>query len=429
MLLRLCKLKRGEGLNGTCPYLILLLAFICLPLATAEDLVPVTGIMHIQSKVSDGKYSIDEIAKKAIEKGIEVVFISDHDLNRWEYGFPPFRRLFKRKVELDSVLRFGADKYLALIEEAEKNNKGVIFIPGVEAAPFYYWKGNILKGNMELRAWHRHMLVVGLNRAEDYKNLPLVANRKSKFDQYHGDKWFKPHQDLIDYVNEKGGMTFWAHPEAENSQSIGGILIHTLPYPDFLLKTHNFTGFAILHEGYKEVGRPGGIWDEILKESARGDREKSVVAIGEIDYEGGEVADIEGVKNIFFVREKTKAAIMESLRKGSFYVVRKSPKCDLRLDRFEILSRESRAVMGESISIHERCLASANISDVSKSSGKRLLIKLIKNGKIIDLREETLPIQYEFTDVFIDKASKGYYRLDVSCEGSLLLSNPIFFRK
>ena len=405
----------------------MLLAFICLPLATAEELVPVTGIMHIQSTVSDGKYSIDEIAKKAIEKGIEVVFISDHDLNRWEYGFPPFRRLFKRKVELNSVLRFGADKYLALIREAEENNKGIILIPGVEAAPFYYWKGNILKGNMELRAWHRHMLVVGLNRAEDYKNLPLVANRKSKFDQYHGDKWFKPHQDLIDYVNEKGGMTFWAHPEAENRQSIGGILIHTLPYPDFLLKTNNFTGFGILHEGYKEVGRPGGIWDEILKEYATGNRGGSVVAIGEIDYEGGGVEAIDGVKNIFFVREKTKASILESLRKGSFYVVRKSPKCDLRLDRFKAVSRDSKAVMGESILIDEKCLVSANIRDVSGASGKRVLIKLIKKGEIINLREGILPMQYEFTDVFIDKACKGYYRLDVLCEGSLLLSNPIFF--
>jgi len=395
----------------------------------AEDLVQVTGIMHIQSRVSDGKYSVDEIAKMAIEKDIEVIFLTDHDLNRWEYGFPPFRRLFKRRVELNSVLRFGADKYLALIREAEENNKGVIFIPGVEAAPFYYWTGNILKGNMELRAWHRHILVVGLDEAEDYKNLPLVANRKSRFDQYHGDKWFKPHQDLIDYVNAKGGMTFWAHPEAENRQSINRISIHTLPYPDFLLKTQNFTGFGILNEGYKEVGRPGGIWDEILKQYVTGDRKKTVVAIGEIDYEGGIASAIDDVKNIFFVREKTKTAIMESLRKGCFYVVRKSSKCELRLDRFEALSRESRAIMGESISIHERCLVSANISDVSKSSGKRLLIKLIKNGKIIDLREETLPMQYEFTDDFADKASKGYYRLDVSCEGSILLSNPIFFRK
>ncbi len=406
----------------------LVLAFICIPLAFAEDLVPVTGIMHIQSTVSDGKYSIDEIAKMAIQKGIEVVFLSDHDLHKWEYGFPPFRRLFKRTVELDSVLKLGADRYLALIKEAEENNKGVIFIPGVEAAPFYYWTGNILKRNMELRAWHRHILVVGLNRAEDYKNLPLVGNRKSNFDQYHGDKWFKPHQDLIDYVNEKGGMTFWAHPEAENKQIVSGILIHTLPYQDFLLKTYNFTGFAILHEGYKEVGRPGGIWDEILKEYVTGNRGKSVVAIGEIDYEGGGAAAIDAVKNIFFVREKTRASILESLRKGSFYVVRKSPKCDLRLDRFEILSREYKAVMGESISAHEKCVVSANISDVSGASGKKVLIKLIKNGRIIDLREGMLPMQYEFVDNF-DKLCDGYYRLDISCEGSLLLSNPVFFRK
>lgn len=405
---------------------IFFLFLIWVPRAGAGDLFPVAGIMHISSTVSDGQYSVDGLAGRALAKGIEVIFLSDHDLKKWEYGLPPFRGLFKRKVELNSVLSLGPDKYLALIREAEKNNKGIIIIPGVEAAAFYYWKGNILKHNMELQAWHRHILIAGLEKAEDYNNLPLVANGRSRFDQYHGDKWFKPYQDLIDYVNKKGGLAFWAHPEAENKQVAGGILIHTLPYPDFLLKTFNYTGFGILHEGYKEVGVPGGIWDKMLQEYVKGGREKSMAAIGEADYEAGAVEEIDMVKNVFLVKEKTKPAILESLRKGRFYVVKKSKQSDLRLERFELSSGESKAIMGENILTGGKGRISISLSD-ALGSGQKILVRLIKNGKIIAVQAGDLPMSYDFTDNDLEYG--GYYRLDVSAKDSMLLTNPIFFNK
>ena len=412
--------------SGISKFLLFFFVLICILPTGAEDLFPVSGIMHISSNVSDGKYSIDEIAKSSLDKGIEVVFLSDHDSKRWEYGLPPFRKLFKRRVELNSVLNLGPDKYLALIREAEKNNKGIIIIPGVEAAAFYYWEGNILKRNMELQAWHRHILVVGLEKGEDYKNLPLVANGRSRFDQYHGDKWFRPYQDLIDYVNKKGGMAFWAHPEAENKQVIGGIFIHTLPYPDFLLKTFNYTGFGILHEGYKEVGVPGGIWDNILQEYVKGRREKSVVAIGEADYEGGAVEEIGMVKNVFLVKEKSKAEILSALRKGRFYVVKKCGRGDLKLDRFEVSSGESKAIMGESVLMEGQGRISVSLSD-TLGSGQKVLVRLIKNGKITAIQEGELPMAYDFMDKGIDARGGGYYRLDVTGKDSVILTNPIFF--
>jgi len=73
-------------------------------------------------------------------------------------------------------------------------------------------------------------------------------------------------------------------------------------------------------------------------------------------------------------------------------------------------------------------VVSANIRDAAGGLGQKVLIKLIRNGKITDLREGMLPMQYEFVDNF-DKPCDGYYRLDISCEGSQLLSNPIFFIK
>ena len=79
----------------------------------------------------------------------------------------------------------------------------------------------------------------------------LVINvhpfRSSPFDQYHGDQGIAPYQLLIDYVNEKGGMSFWNYPETKSGiRKMGPIFVHTAPYPEVLLKSKGYTGFASL---------------------------------------------------------------------------------------------------------------------------------------------------------------------------------------
>ena len=111
------------------------------------------------------------------------------------------------------------------------------------------------------------------------------------YDQYHGDMGDMgdmgslPYQNLINYVGKKGGMVFWAHPDVEAKQDVNGIDLHTRPYPEELLKTSTYTGFAVLVEGMKFTGRIGGGWDEVLKEYINGQRKKPVWAIGELDYQ------------------------------------------------------------------------------------------------------------------------------------------------
>ena len=43
--------------------------------------------------------------------------------------------------------------------EAERQS-GVLMMPGVEIAPFYYWEGDLASQDLTLKSGHRHLLVL-----------------------------------------------------------------------------------------------------------------------------------------------------------------------------------------------------------------------------------------------------------------------------
>ncbi|MEW6041027.1 MAG: PHP domain-containing protein, partial [Elusimicrobiota bacterium] len=292
-------------------------------------------IIHVHSTFSEnGKRSIEEIVVKARDRGIKVLILSDHDLMKWEYGIFPLRKIIKKKVEKNSVLLIGADKFLKEIERVQKKYPDILIIPGIESSPFYWWSGSPFKGDLTLNGWNKHLLIAGLYKKQDYENLPLVGNTTAsridvikfwplllvftgiltgikkrgglflivlgfsflvynypfstfEFNQYNGDRVELPYQRVIDYVNEKGGVTFWAHPEAPNYEipvKVGKISVRTNRYPESILKTFNYTGFAYFWEGNEIVGSPGGYWDRTLTDYCRNTRDKPVWAISELDY-------------------------------------------------------------------------------------------------------------------------------------------------
>jgi len=201
--------------------------------------------------------------------------------------------------------------------------------------------------------------------------------------------------------------TALAEAEVEYSENVAGIPIHTLPYQHLLLSTHDYTGFAVLHEGFKEAGQPGGQWDEALTEYCSGRRKNPVWVIGESDYEDRRGTPIDTVKNIFLLKNVTRPAAMEALRCGRLYVVTGG----LSLDNFKI-AREEYPKIEISVSI-------------AGNNKKEAYIRLIKNGRVFKAFKEKLPFQTAVVDEE-PAGGKAYYRLDVSCEGSRLISNPLF---
>jgi len=482
----------------------LFLTLFLLRIASADELLQVPAAIHIASKVSDGKYSIPEIASLAKENNIKVLIITDHALMRWQYGLWPLRNVVKRTVEQKSVFKYGIRHYLEEIKKAQASNPDLVLIPGIEAAPFYYWTGSIFDRSLKIHSWHKHLLVIGLEKASDYEQLPVIGNdgglrkppgikdvfnvflsglavflgvlllrerkfryrdsgrhqvkpyrvRKwlygiafiivgalfllngypfygSSFDQYHGDKGVVPYQDLIDYANSKGAMTFWPHPEAPYVATADNIGIETPGYASDLEHIDNYTGFAVFYEGYEAIGRSAGLWDDILLDYCEGKRKTAVWALAGLSFDSiGNLRDhLKAVRTVLLVRQLNKTESLRALREGRMYALAGRLSGQFILDNFMVRdqARNVAKTMGEELTIQEKPLI--EISGRFLGGQDEILnIKLIRSGSVIQAFEVRSPFHIFYTDDIDNKPGCRYYRVEITSPSLALVSNPIFVK-
>ena len=250
-------------------------------------------------------------------------------------------------------------------------------------------------------------------------------------DPYHGDQGIAPYQELIDYVDDKGGLTFWAHPDATFDNTVNGIRVYTPPHPEDLIRSHGYTGFVALLKG-KETSIPGGVWDGLLKEYIKGKRERPVWAIGELDYRAGDWMG--ETETVLLLKQKTKKGVIDALRNGRMYAVTGLPyKPELGyFDVWDVRDKEWKH-MGSHVSSGEKARLRVKIGYQGRRS---LILRVIKEGGIV----ARFPIRKEL-DIIIEDPLKDaettYYRIDVGYRiergggrfEPLLISNPIFVKR
>lgn len=397
----------------------------------------VAGAIHLQTPVSGGKRNFNDYIALARQNDIGILIVTDRDAEKYQYGLWPLRGIFRKTAEAPSIFKYGIEKYFRAFRQADEMADNLIIIDGVESSPFYYWSGSYLKNNLTLNERGKHMLIIGLNDVNAYKNLPLIANGKSRFNQYEGPQGYAPYQDLIDYVNARNGLCFWAHPEANESQSINKINISTPPYPECVKATANYTGFGVFGEGYQKIGLPNGIWDEVLREYADGRRAQPCWAIGELDDYGDK--DINRLLTVFLLKEKTYRAAVEALKTGKTYTVLKAADLPpLMLDDFcaynttqpNIAYSGDELVTSSTPSIRIKISFKTGAIAPGKTPKIKATLKVIRQGRIIKEINQTLPITLNFKDDYKFKPGERiYYRLEVTDEkNGRLISNPIFVR-
>jgi len=466
------------------------LGFLITP-AHAEDLMQVPGVVSVHTTFSSGDYSLEALVKIAKEKGIEVLILTDHDLVAMEYGIFPLRNIIKKRVEKKSVINMGPEKYLKAIAQINKKQKRVLVIPGVQSSPFYYWNGTPFKGDLTAHDYRKELLLIGMMKADDYMNLPLLHRGSSKqfistylprfiifiislllgvylsfqkgkyrfcgfgviflslimlvnhypyqssrFDPYYGDQGIQPFQDVIDYVDQRNGLVFWAHPEsryAAGGVKMGPITLQTRPYPDALLESRDYTGFSGLYGDWTTVETPGNLWDQALLEYCEGKREKPVWIIAEADFhkkksEGGAVA-FDTYQTIFLAKNKKMQTIINSLASGKIYALRKGGAVGLSLDRFQVGSKGYKVLanMGEKLKTPSEPEIHIRISASDKGTYP-IKLNLIKRGRIFRHLETKTPFETKILD---EDTWEGisYYRLEVEGSPGKILSNPIFVSK
>ncbi|MFH1655618.1 MAG: hypothetical protein ABH954_03300 [Candidatus Omnitrophota bacterium] len=444
--------------------------------------------IHIQSDVSDGKYSFQEIVKTAKEKDIKVLIFTDTAMRRWEFGIRPLEAVIMRRINQDSVFSFGIRNYLRALEDIQRDNPDMVIVPAVEVVPFYYWTGNFYDGSLTLYNWHKQVLIMGLEKESDYRYLPIIANYSwvplnkkdlrrlwpllliilgifalrrhprrtsyrqwgyallvlgvlflinnshfsiSNFDAYHGDQQTRPYQELIDYVNKKGGYIFWAHPEAKNIDRVIDVNVVTYPYKDDLLYAYGYTGSAMLFDESRSVAQVGGIWDKVLLDYCLGRREKPIWAIGEIDYHG-EGKDLAGVQTVFLLEDFTKDGVIKALASGKMYTKLNNQTNDFSLEAFVISDekKETFGFMGDEIELSSKPGITIRTS-CSTYPGEPLEIRLIRNGEVInEFTSENSNSRIKFQDEYFKPGEKIYYRIMlISGKNSYrVISNPIFVK-
>ncbi len=450
-----------------------------------DDYQQVTGLIDLRTTYSDGAHDLDFLVELAKERGFDVLFINDHDRMAMEYGISPFRNILRKREELPSVNSRGADKYLQNITEITRKYPDMIVIPGSESAPFYYWTGSYFKGNLTAQNWERHLLVIGMENPEDYRNLPVLHNgfstsylrqllpgsiifliplcfgifliirgnyritgivilvfssfmlieyhpfKSSPFDQYHGDQGYLPHQELIDYVNDRGGTTFWTHPEAQAGMNArkGPIMVNTPPHPEALLMTEGYTGFASIYGTYITGTEPGKEWDRVLFDYCRGNRDTPAWGISTADFhkEGESGEKLGNFPTVFLVKEKTKDEVLSALKQGRMYACRSGKNFQrFVLKDFSIFdsNTNNQAIIGETIELRNEPVIRIRVSS-SDQQARNIKIRLVRSGELINTFSGTTPFVVNFKDDYFNPGEKIYYRIDIP---ERLVSNPIFVK-
>lgn len=472
--------------------LIVLSTTLCLcGSVQADEYLQIPGLMDIRTDYSDGAHSVEQIIELAEKRGFPVLFLNDHDRKVLEYGIRPFQHIFRKRVEQPSINKNGPENYLNMIRTASEMHPEMILIAGAESAPFYYWRGRYFKKNLTVCDWEKHLIIIDLEKPEDYKELPILHNglsvrylssnisaglfllliplsagiflatrkrilryagiaisilsllliinahpfKSSPFDQYHGCQGSSPYQVLIDYVNSREGMVFWNHPETKSGQGkIDFVYKDTLPYPQLLRETANYTGFAALYGESVTITEPGNVWDKVLMEYCSGYRKRPAWGISSADFhrEGAAGEKLGNFPTLFLVEEKTKEAVLGALRKGRMYAYRGDVALPrLVLEEFSIIDSKTlhKGIMGEELILKGLPEVHIHISESKPEDGNEVTVRLIRSGNLLKIFSGKVPLAIHFKDEYSEPGKKTYYRLDVKDKkGRIIVSNPIFIK-
>lgn len=448
-----------------------------------EEYLQLRGAVGVPSAFSRGEESIEEIARRAVAQGIDVLVMGDDYLLRVDYGIPFLRNLVRFGHERRSLATAeDLEDYLDEIRRVDELFPALVLIDGIAATPFYFWNADWGQRRLNLRGWDRRLLVVGLGEAEEYARLPVmgseelevwhwtgllaawpllgllygwVARRRhpiglrcavvvisvvclvdnfpfkvALWDAHSGSLGLAPHQLFIDYQPRTEGMVFWLppgmEPVPEAVESLDG-RVEIIPRPSRrsgeLAHTYGYTGFAALRGEERVATEAKGEWDRALGQFLRGERGRPVWSIGHVGPEGTE-GEAEGTQTIFLVRERGREEVLEAMRNGRMYAVGKGEE-RLVLDRFQVETEFDGAEAGEEVLGRGRPRVSARIR--SASGGEvAIQVQLIRSGEVMARVSGKTPLELNHIGTAVQPGGRVYYRLLVKGEAGELVSNPIF---
>jgi len=121
---------------------------------------------------SYGMYSLEKLTDVADGHGVDVIFLTDNLTDTIQYGLPPLRNIFWMDFSRRSVLSRGAGNYLDAIAKENARQSDVLYVPGVEVCPRFYWTGSLRKGDLVCHDHQRNIIVLGCDDPDIIANIP-----------------------------------------------------------------------------------------------------------------------------------------------------------------------------------------------------------------------------------------------------------------
>jgi len=277
------------------------------------------------------------------------------------------------------------------------------------------------------RAWGPGFVLCAVGVAAFVRGWPFTSGGVMA-----GDVGAAPYQALIDYVDRAGGVTVWSLPEARDvgEQYVGPVRVGwlTQPYADDLLRTFRYTGFGSVYEDTSTFEQPGGGWDRLLGEYARGERSRPAWALAESAFHGHTAGKQVGpIQTVFLVAEKSEAGVLDALRRGRMYAVQRTRELGFDLTDFSATADGVTVAMGETLQAPAGTPFEV-VATVEASDGGRhdVRVSLVRNGRLEVLERGATPLRV----VRRETADGAPVVLRVEARGARqrTLSNPIFVR-
>jgi hypothetical protein len=257
---------------------------------------------------------------------------------------------------------------------------------------------------------------------------PFVTDRHPTW----RDAGVAPYQAFIDRVAELGGISVWSFPEARDigEQRYGPVRVGWLtePHPDDLLRTFRYTAFGAVYEDTTTFERPGGGWDRVLAEYARGERSRPAWAMGESGFHGLTAGKQVGpLQTVFLVEKRSEAGVLDALRRGRMYAVQRTPEVGFDLRDFTASAGGVRVGSGETL----RAPAGTAIElavGVEASDGRPhdARVAIVRNGVVVVHERGATPLRAVHRET--SDGTPLVLRVEARGSQQRLLSNPIFVR-
>jgi hypothetical protein len=278
------------------------------------------------------------------------------------------------------------------------------------------------------RAWLPGLVLCAVGIVAAIRGWPFVSDRHPTW-QPAG---LTPYQELIDGVEQAGGAAVWSFPEAvdRGEQSFGPVRVGWLtePYPDDLLRTFRYSAFGAVYEDTTTFEQPGGGWDRLLGEYARGERTRAAWALAESGFHGLSAGkQIGPLQTVFLVREKSTAGVLEALRQGRMYAVQRTRELGLDVAEFGVTAGGATAVVGETLRAPAGTPIELSITvEASDRKSHDVRVAVIGNGRLRALERGATPLRIVHREV--SDGTPLVLRAEARGAQQRVLTNPIFVR-